>query len=134
MTEQQIQDGIPVYPWRCAPANLRTRRQLAAEGLRPNGQDIAATVQRPRRRREPLTAYLYDIDLAAAKREATPAQLAALAKATRERQLRAAERRGISRDELQTVGDPGPGWTVPVPQSPQVRSRLSRELDWGLDR
>ncbi|MGW4071668.1 RRQRL motif-containing zinc-binding protein [Nocardia grenadensis] len=101
---------VQVYPWRCAPAHLRTRRQLAAQGLRPNGQDIVARVERPRRRGEPLTAYLYDVRLAAAKREATEAQLAVLAKATRERQLRAAERRGISRAEMVTAGDPGPGW------------------------
>ncbi|MFR9774182.1 RRQRL motif-containing zinc-binding protein [Nocardia sp. SC052] len=110
--------GIPVYDWRCAPSHLRTRRQLAAQGLRPNGQDIAGKVQRPRRSREPLTAYLYDVNLAAAKREATPAQLAALAKATRERQLRAAERHGIDRAEFEQTNDPGPGWADPAPRAP----------------
>ncbi|WP_062980296.1 RRQRL motif-containing zinc-binding protein [Nocardia flavorosea] len=112
MTSSEQQDGVvPVYPWRCAPAHLRTRRQLAADGLRPNGQDPVGLVERPRRRGEPLTAYLYDIRLAAAKREASPAQLAALERATRERQLRAAERRGIAREDMETAGDPGPGWT-----------------------
>lgn len=110
-SEQQQRDGIPVFAWRCAPSHLRTRRQLTAEGLRPNGQDIAGVVERPRRRGEPLTAYLYDIRLAAAKREASPAQLEALQRATRERQIRAAERRGIDRSELETEFDPGPAWT-----------------------
>jgi hypothetical protein len=104
---------IPVYLWRCAPDHLRTRRQLRAAGLRPGGQDIAGMVQRPRRRgRPPLIAYLYDTRRAAPKREATPAQRAALAKATRERQLRAAERRGITREQFERIGDPGPGWVA----------------------
>ncbi|WP_280449345.1 RRQRL motif-containing zinc-binding protein [Nocardia brasiliensis] len=67
----QAEGGIPTYDWCTAPTHLRTRRQLAAEGLRPNGQDIAGTVHRMFRR-GPVTAYLYDINLAAAKREATP--------------------------------------------------------------
>ena len=111
-----MSEAIPTYQWRMAPAHLRTRRQLAAQGLRPNGQDIAGKVQRRRRGdREPLTAYLYDINLAAAKREATPAQLAALEKATRERQLRAAERHGFSRAEFEQSSDPGPGWADSEP-------------------
>ena len=112
-SEQQQRDGVPVFAWRCAPSHLRTRRQLAADGLRPNGQDIAALIERPRRRGEPLTAYLYDIRLAAAKREASPAQLEALQRATRERQMRAAERRGIDRSEMESEFDPGPAWTSP---------------------
>ncbi|WP_370011688.1 RRQRL motif-containing zinc-binding protein [Nocardia cyriacigeorgica] len=117
-TEQDRTGDIPVYDWRCAPSHLRTRRQLAEQGLRPNGQDIQGKVERPRRRGEPLTAYLYDIRLAAAKREATPAQLAALEKATRERQMRAAERRGVDRSELEAEFDPGPGWADPAPRAP----------------
>ncbi|WP_069166342.1 RRQRL motif-containing zinc-binding protein [Nocardia altamirensis] len=112
MNESVTQSGgIPVYEWRTAPSHLRTRRQLAADGLRPNGQDIAGKVQRPRRAREPLTAYLYDINRAAAKREPSPAQLAALAKATREHQLRAAERHGLARAGFDQAEDPGPAWT-----------------------
>lgn len=107
------QDAVPVFDWRCAPSHLRTRRQLAAEGLRPNGQDIAGKVSRPGGR-YPVTAYLYDINLAAAKRQATPAQLAALEKATREHQLRAAERHGIDRAEFEQQSDPGPAWTDPA--------------------
>lgn len=107
-----MSESIEIYEWRTAPAHLRTCRQLAADGLRPNGQDIAGKVARPRRRgREPLTAHLYDVRLAAPKRPATPAQLAALEKATREHQLRAAERHGIDRAEL-TETDPGPAWTA----------------------
>ncbi|MGW1741330.1 RRQRL motif-containing zinc-binding protein [Nocardia sp. NPDC001965] len=131
--EQQYRDQIPVYEWRCAPGHLRTRRQLAAQGLRPNGQDIAGRVERPRRRGEPLTAYLYDIRLAAAKREATPAQLAALERATRERQLRAAERRGINREEMDTAGDPGSGWADSTPGQ-RIAGHAFADLVEGRDR
>lgn len=73
--------GIPTYPWRYAPDDLATRRQLRIRGLRPGGQDIAAQILRPRRRRAPLTAYLYRVDLARPVRPMTPARWAALAKA-----------------------------------------------------
>ncbi|WP_406100072.1 RRQRL motif-containing zinc-binding protein [Streptomyces canus] len=73
--------GIPTFPWSCAPDGMATRRQLRIRGLRPGGQDIAAQMLRPRRRREPLTAYLYRIDLARPVRPMTPARWAALAKA-----------------------------------------------------
>ncbi|WP_369196441.1 RRQRL motif-containing zinc-binding protein [Streptomyces djakartensis] len=66
------QFGIPTYPWRCAPDGLATRRQLRSWGLRPGGQDVAAQLLRPRRRREPLTAYLYRIDRALPVRPMTP--------------------------------------------------------------
>ena len=72
---------IPVYPWRLAPDGLATRRQLRARGLRPGGQDVAAQLERPRRRRPPLVAYLYRIDEAKPVRPMTPAKWAALAKA-----------------------------------------------------
>lgn len=98
-----------VFRWRCAPRHLRTRRQLAAVGLRPNGQDIAGCLPF-RRYGRVYVAYLYDINLAAPKRRATPAQLAALATANRERQIAAAQRHGISRAELDQISDPGPGW------------------------
>lgn len=64
--------GIPTYPWRLAPDGLATRRQLRARGLSPGRQDIAAQILRPRRRREPLTAYLYRVDLARPVRPMTP--------------------------------------------------------------
>jgi hypothetical protein len=79
--------GLPTFPWRCAPAGLATRRQLAAAGLRPNGQPIAGQVcwtsRRYSGRRQSRTrvAYLYRVDLAAARREPSVAQLVALAKA-----------------------------------------------------
>ncbi|PXX52298.1 hypothetical protein DFR70_13330 [Nocardia tenerifensis] len=129
MSEQQpAEGGVPVYEWRMAPAHLRTRRQLAAEGLRPGGQDIAGKVHRDFRR-GPVTAYLYDIKLAAAKREATPAQLAALEKATRERQLRAAERHGVDRAEFDQPNDPGPAW---ADSTPSVRVSVPGHAFAGL--
>ncbi|WP_328455381.1 hypothetical protein OG780_36315 [Streptomyces sp. NBC_00386] len=73
--------SIPVYPWRLAPDGLATIRQLRARGLRPGGQDVAAQIERPRHRRGPLVAYLYEIDKAKPVRPMTPAKRAALAKA-----------------------------------------------------
>ncbi|MEV6070052.1 RRQRL motif-containing zinc-binding protein [Nocardia sp. NPDC052001] len=105
-----MSEGIPVYPWRMAPAHLRTKRQLDAEGLRPNGQDIQGILP-PRGRVK--VAYLFDVNLAAPKFPCTEANRVALAKANRERQLRAAERRGIDRSEFESEGDPGPGWGTP---------------------
>ncbi|WP_280217083.1 RRQRL motif-containing zinc-binding protein [Nocardia neocaledoniensis] len=109
-----MSDPVPTYDWRTAPAHLQTKRQLAAQGLRPNGQDIAGRIVRSRgTRKEPLVAHLFDVNQAAPKRPATPAQLAALAKATRAHQERAAERHGVEID--QTPGDPGPAWTTAAP-------------------
>ncbi|GHD33079.1 hypothetical protein GCM10010313_78180 [Streptomyces violarus] len=79
--------GIPVYRWRLAPDGLATRRQLRALGLRPGGQDVAAQVERPRRRRGPLVAYLYLVELAKPVRPMTPAKWAALAKANAARRI-----------------------------------------------
>ncbi|MER6911126.1 RRQRL motif-containing zinc-binding protein [Streptomyces sp. NPDC000594] len=79
------QHGIPTYPWRCAPEGLASRRQLRALGLRPGGQPVAGQVLRPRRRRGPLTAYLYRIDRARPVRPMTPARRAALDAAMRAR-------------------------------------------------
>ncbi|MFD7228863.1 RRQRL motif-containing zinc-binding protein [Streptomyces sp. NPDC059881] len=73
--------GIPTYPWRYAPDDLATRRQLRAQGLRPGGQPVTAQCLRPRRRREPLTAYLYRVDRALPVRPMTPGRCRALAKA-----------------------------------------------------
>jgi hypothetical protein len=61
-----------------APPGLSTRRQLRAKGLRPGRQPVAAQILW---RRETRVAYLYRDDLARPKRPATPAQLAALARA-----------------------------------------------------
>ncbi|MEV7130982.1 RRQRL motif-containing zinc-binding protein [Streptomyces sp. NPDC093260] len=73
--------SIPVYRWHLAPDGLATRRQLRAVGLRPGGQDVAAQLERPRRRRGPLVAYLYRIDAAKPVRPMTPARRAALERA-----------------------------------------------------
>ncbi|MEU8993443.1 RRQRL motif-containing zinc-binding protein [Streptomyces caniferus] len=73
--------GLPTYPWRLAPDGLATRRQLRALGLRPGGQPVVAQIERPRRRREPLVAYLYRIDAARPVRPMTPGKQAALDKA-----------------------------------------------------
>ncbi|MFB8753189.1 RRQRL motif-containing zinc-binding protein [Streptomyces parvulus] len=78
---------VPVYRWRLAPAGLATRRQLRTLGLRPGGQDVAAQVERPRRRREPLVAYLYRVEQAKPVRPMTPAKWAALAKANAARRV-----------------------------------------------
>jgi hypothetical protein len=72
--------GLPTYHWGHAPEGLATRRQLAKMGLRKGGQDVAAQMLRARKRRpaEPLTAYLYRIDLALPRRPFTEAKLAAV--------------------------------------------------------
>jgi hypothetical protein len=72
---------FPVYRWRLAPEGLATRRQLRAQGLRPGGQDVVAQLERPRRRRGPLVAYLYRIDRALPVRPMTPGRRTALAQA-----------------------------------------------------
>ncbi|MFG3001300.1 RRQRL motif-containing zinc-binding protein [Streptomyces sp. NPDC048340] len=72
---------LPVYRWRLAPDGLATRRQLRAAGLRPGGQDVVAQLERPRRRRGPLVAFLYRLDLAKPVRPMTPARRAALERA-----------------------------------------------------
>ncbi|MFG2831151.1 RRQRL motif-containing zinc-binding protein [Streptomyces sp. NPDC048434] len=79
--------ALPIYCWRLAPDGLATYRQLRARGLRPGGQDVAAQLERPRRRRGPLVAYLYRIDLAKPVRPMTPAKWAALAKANAARRI-----------------------------------------------
>ncbi|MEU3690296.1 RRQRL motif-containing zinc-binding protein [Streptomyces narbonensis] len=78
---------IPVYRWRLAPEGLATFRQLRALGLRPGCQDVAAQLERPRRRREPLVAFLYRVDLARPVRPMTPARWAALERANAARRI-----------------------------------------------
>ena len=72
--------GIPTYPFHFAPAGLSTIRQLRAKGLRPGGQDVQAQILW-RHRKQRRVAYLYEEALAKPKREATPAQRAAVEKA-----------------------------------------------------
>jgi hypothetical protein len=78
---------LPVFRWRLAPGGYATYRQLRAQGLRPGGQSVAAELRRPRRRRGPLVAYLYRVDLAKPVRPMTEAKRAALAKANAARRL-----------------------------------------------
>ncbi|MFI9809681.1 RRQRL motif-containing zinc-binding protein [Streptomyces sp. NPDC052301] len=73
--------ALPVFRWRLAPDGYATYRQLRARGLRPGGQPVAAQLERPRRRRGPLVAYLYRVELAKPVRPMTPARWAALDKA-----------------------------------------------------
>ncbi|MEU4925128.1 RRQRL motif-containing zinc-binding protein [Streptomyces yokosukanensis] len=85
--------ALPVFRWRLAPDGYATYRQLRARGLRPGGQPVAAQLERPRRRRGPLVAYLYLVDLAKPVRPMTPGRWAALAKANRARRTCPACRR-----------------------------------------
>ncbi|HSV68438.1 MAG TPA: RRQRL motif-containing zinc-binding protein [Mycobacteriales bacterium] len=74
----RIEDGLPTFGFRQAPACLVTRRQLRAAGLRPNGQEPTGQLKWRSGRR---WAALYRLDLAAPVRPASPAQLAALGRA-----------------------------------------------------
>ena len=85
--------ALPVYRWRLAPDGYATRRQLRAQGLRPGGLAVAAQLERPRRRRGPLVAYLYRVDLALPVRPMTPGRWAALAAANAARRTCPACRR-----------------------------------------
>ncbi|AJF66307.1 RRQRL motif-containing zinc-binding protein [Streptomyces vietnamensis] len=78
---------LPVYRWRLAPEGLATVRQLRAIGLRPGGQPVVAQLERRRRRREPLIAFLYRVDLALPVRPMTPARWAALERANAARRI-----------------------------------------------
>jgi hypothetical protein len=72
--------GLPTYPYRWAPTDLATLRQLRAANLRPGGQEIAAQILW-RHKGKQRVAYLYRISQAKAKRTATPAQRAAIDRA-----------------------------------------------------
>ena len=119
------------YPWRAAPPHLMTRRQLRAAGLAPGGaQPVAVmvreTTRRGRARR--IWAALFDSTVAPPKREATPAQLEAVAKAVRGRKLRAAQRRGLTEADLTQTGDPGPAWTTHKKENTMTTNQTD-ELD-----
>ncbi len=75
--------GMPTYPWRMAPPGLATIRQLAARGLRPGGQPVAAQIVCRRGKR---VGYLYRVDRAVPKRPMTLAKKAALDRAMAARQ------------------------------------------------
>jgi hypothetical protein len=76
--------GLLTYPYRWAPEGLLTRRQLIASGLRPGGQPVTAQIiwKHNGKRR---VAYLYRADAAKPRRDATPAQRAAISSALRAR-------------------------------------------------
>ena len=71
-------NGTRTWPWKWAPSGLASRRQLAAMGLRPAGQEPYGRIVCRRGRR---WAWLYRLDLAQPKRQPTPAVRAALTKA-----------------------------------------------------
>ena len=81
--------GLPLLSWNTAPKHLlATRRQLAAMGLRPNGQEpVAYLYFRCRRALKLVFAELFLIAGAAPKRTATPAQHTAIAKANLARRI-----------------------------------------------
>ena len=65
MDPQGRRYGLPTFPWRCAPEDMVTRRQLRRLGLRPAGQAPCGQVLWARGRgRRPGVAYLYRIELA----------------------------------------------------------------------
>lgn len=69
---------LPTYPWfDQVPEHLKTRRQLAEQGLRPGGPAVAQVVWKQGKR----WADLYDLNAAKPKREMSEAQRAALDKA-----------------------------------------------------
>jgi hypothetical protein len=70
--------GMPTFPYKMAPTGLATVRQLRKLGLRPGGQGIAGQILWRRGKR---VAYLYRIDLALPKRQASPGQLRAIERA-----------------------------------------------------
>ncbi|KES06156.1 hypothetical protein BU52_15585 [Streptomyces toyocaensis] len=114
--------ALPVFRWRLAPDGYATRRQLRAQGLRPGGQDVAAQLERPRRRRGPLVAYLYRVDLAVPVRPMTPARRAALAKANAARRTCPACRRDAGYVIPTTLGTCVP-CAYPDPNGPEGSTR-----------
>jgi hypothetical protein len=95
--------GVPTYPWRQAPAHLRTRRQLAQENLRPGAEWEAQALRGRRGGRDPLKAYLYDADSAVPKRESTEAQLESLRIARSVRSADACERHGVDATDMREL-------------------------------
>ncbi|MGO1055613.1 RRQRL motif-containing zinc-binding protein [Crossiella sp. CA198] len=82
-------DGLPLLSYGCAPKHLlATRRQLRAQGLRPNGQDpVALLYLRHNASKKFTVAHLYLIAAAAPVRPMTPARWTALAKANQARRI-----------------------------------------------
>ncbi|MBF6467034.1 hypothetical protein IU427_17865 [Nocardia beijingensis] len=92
--------GVPTWPWGLAPQHLRTRRQLAREGMSPGGEYEAQVLRARGGTRGPLTAHLYDAESAVPKRVPTAAQLEALQLARWQRSVQACERRGIDATDM----------------------------------
>ncbi|MGV9838061.1 RRQRL motif-containing zinc-binding protein [Nocardia niigatensis] len=114
-------DSRQEYGWGLAPSHLKTRRQLREMGKSPGQSLVALMVGKVRGRR--VVARLFDPDLAPAKRVPSDAQLAAIRKATHEHQLRAAERRGLSRTEMSAPAEPAPSWEqAPTPKEGNAMS------------
>ncbi|WP_431963271.1 RRQRL motif-containing zinc-binding protein [Nocardia sp. bgisy134] len=95
--------GVPTWPWGLAPQHLRTRRQLAREGLRPAGEHEAQVLRARSGSRGPLTAHLFDAESAVPKRVPSRAQLEALELARWMRSADACERRGIDATDMREV-------------------------------
>ncbi|MCZ4102664.1 RRQRL motif-containing zinc-binding protein [Streptomyces sp. H39-C1] len=79
--------GLPTWPFRMAPQEYATRRQLRALGLRPGGQPIAGQVLWRSRRRKTEAAYLFLIADAKPVRPMTPARWASVHGALRARRI-----------------------------------------------
>ncbi|MET9386483.1 RRQRL motif-containing zinc-binding protein [Streptomyces sp. NPDC002928] len=111
---------LPVFRWRLAPDGLATRRQLRARNLRPGGQDVAAQLERPRRRgRPPLVAYLYRVDLAQPVRPMTPGRWRAHAAMMRARRTCPACRRDAGYVIPTSLGTCVPCTYPDQPESPR---------------
>jgi hypothetical protein len=82
-------DGLPVFGWGEAPSILLTKGQLRDAGLRPAGQDPLALLvfrhHRPYRRE--TVAPLFSVELAAARRVPSPAQLRGIESALQARRV-----------------------------------------------
>lgn len=73
------------FAFQRAPKGLKTRRQLRDAGLSPGGQEPFAQLVWRVYSARPRWGWLWRVDLAVAKRAASPAQLAAAMKATQVR-------------------------------------------------
>ncbi|WP_331757726.1 hypothetical protein [Nocardia sp. NBC_01388] len=115
-------DSRQEYAWGLAPSHLVTRRQLRERGKSPGKSAVALMIGKAWGKR--VAAVLFDPALAPDKRPASPAQRASAAKATLARQIKAAERRGITAEELTTESDPGPGWADPDSTTPSQEENI----------
>lgn len=121
-----IEDGLPTFRWRSAPAGLATRRQLRACGLRPGRQDPAAQIKWRRGRR---WAALYRVDLALPRRVPTEAQRRALALALAARRRCSRCRRDVGyvvpRHTLRCVDCDATPVAIPGPRRPDPAESIT---------